>query len=409
MIAVLLVDDDEKKAQQVVSTIETIGLDLDIQVARARSVTEATTKLREHPFDLMIVDLQLPMRPGQDPVPEGGVRLMQAISQKGARLTTPTHIVGLTAFAELESSTKPFFDEGLWHLVRYESSSDEWVRQIGRKIIHIAETQTEKVLTGYQTDLAIVTALTSVELEAVLSLPGGWEREERVGDETLYHLGSFKRGTSSLSVVAASAREMGMPAMAALCMKTIYEFRPRYITMSGIAAGLKGNYGDILIATHSWDYGSGKTRHAKGKSAFMPSPSQIQMSALLKSKLALFSGDQSIFRRIQQSWNGIPTPMTTLDYKMGPMASGASVVESRPLIEEIKSHNAKVVGVEMEMYGMFMAAESAGGPRPSAFGVKSVCDFADTNKNDEYQKYAGYTSANFIYEFALSELATRAS
>ena len=33
------------------------------------------------------------------------------------------------------------------------------------------------------------------------------------------------------------------------------------------------------------------------------------------------------------------------------------------------------------------------------FAVKSVCDFADGDKNDNYQKYAAFTSALTIKEF----------
>jgi nucleoside phosphorylase len=74
------------------------------------------------------------------------------------------------------------------------------------------------------------------------------------------------------------------------------------------------------------------------------------------------------------------------------------------LIDEIVAHNAKVIGVEMETYGVFLAARLCSGPRPHALSVKSICDFGDLTKNDEYQRYAGYTSARFLHEFALAQL-----
>jgi hypothetical protein len=48
---------------------------------------------------------------------------------------------------------------------------------------------------------------------------------------------------------------------------------------------------------------------------------------------------------------------------------------------------------------MYSAARDSGPPRPAAFGLKSVCDFADHLKNDKYQKYAAYTSAQVLAEF----------
>jgi len=41
------------------------------------------------------------------------------------------------------------------------------------------------------------------------------------------------------------------------------------------------------------------------------------------------------------------------------------------------------------------AVEYAKNPKPTAIIIKSVCDFADKNKNDDWQKYSSYTSAAF--------------
>ncbi|MGA8792740.1 MAG: hypothetical protein WB498_07425, partial [Candidatus Binatus sp.] len=89
---------------------------------------------------------------------------------------------------------------------------------------------------------------------------------------------------------------------------------------------------------------------------------------------------------------------------LGPIASGASVVQSQPLVRQIESHNRKVIGVEMETYGVFLAARLCRKPRPVAMSFKSVADFADLSKSDKYQDYAAFTSANFLYEFALDSL-----
>jgi nucleoside phosphorylase len=40
----------------------------------------------------------------------------------------------------------------------------------------------------------------------------------------------------------------------------------------------------------------------------------------------------------------------------GPVASGAAVLENRPLIEQIVSRNRKLLAVEMETFGVFLAA-----------------------------------------------------
>ena len=40
----------------------------------------------------------------------------------------------------------------------------------------------------------------------------------------------------------------------------------------------------------------------------------------------------------------------------------------------------------MESYGIFYAAANATHPKPKAIVIKSICDYADSKKSDQYQK-----------------------
>src|SRR5262249_5042251 len=147
----------------------------------------------------------------------------------------------------------------LWHLLLYERESTAWQETLSNRAIHIAESLTTDGLSrGYKTDLAIITAQKAIELDAVLNLPGDWVPRRIDGDDTIYHSGVFSSSNGKLSVIAAAAIGMGMPAAACLTMKLIGSFRPRYLIMTGITAGIGANFGDIIVADQSWDYGSGK-------------------------------------------------------------------------------------------------------------------------------------------------------
>lgn len=76
------------------------------------------------------------------------------------------------------------------------------------------------------------------------------------------------------------------------------------------------------------------------------------------------------------------------------------------MVESIMAHNRKLIGLEMETYGIFLAGRLCVEPRPIAISAKSVCDFGVPPKTDEFQRYAAFTSANFIYEFALDQLSS---
>jgi nucleoside phosphorylase len=375
-----------------------------VQVDIAGTLYDAGLALERAQYDLMILDMSIPPRPKEQPVSDGGMRLMQNIKTR-TTYHRPTHIIGLTAYDELITKHGSEMEEDMWFLIKYSDESDEWVCRLGARLIHIAEANLPLRDHGYDYDVAIVNALEEVELDAVLALPANWKTCVTTGDDTIYRVGEFREGKRTLRVVAAAALEMGMPAATALSMKMISRFRPRYIAMTGITAGVKGSFGDIVVASQVWDYGAGKSRRsARTASKFFPAPNYIPLDPLLKAKFAYFGLKKNVLPSIKATWDGTRIK-TELKAKLGPMASGAAVVENKRLIGEIVNHNRKLAAVEMESYGVFLAAMVSPKPRPLAMAIKSICDFGDVKKDDRYQLYAAYTSSRYLHAFALSELA----
>jgi nucleoside phosphorylase len=75
------------------------------------------------------------------------------------------------------------------------------------------------------------------------------------------------------------------------------------------------------------------------------------------------------------------------------MASGSAVLADGEVVAEIKTQQRDLCGIEMEAYGVYAAAHAACEPRPLTFALKAVCDFADPDKDDRFQRFAAYTSA----------------
>jgi nucleoside phosphorylase len=200
---------------------------------------------------------------------------------------------------------------------------------------------------------------------------------------------------------------MGMPPASVLSMKLISHFKPKYIAMCGIAAGIKGkgNFGDILITEHSWDYNSGKLISTRDKTDhFECDPKVLTLSSHLKDKFATLKSDKKFLNEIEDKWPG-NKPASRLDVHIGPVVSGSGVIQSSDFIDLLKAQNRKVIGLEMETYGVFFAANNCNEPKPHAFSIKSICDFADETKNDDYQAYAAFTSANYLYLFIKNEFS----
>jgi nucleoside phosphorylase len=242
-------------------------------------------------------------------------------------------------------------------------------------------------------------------LKSVLQLPGNWQEARFYNDGTLYYTGSFSSATKSLKVVAASTHQMGIPATAVLSMKLILHFRPHYLIMTGIAAGVKtsgGNLGDIIIADQSWDYQSGKNIMQNGEINFYPDPRSIPLNTEIKEQFLHLSASREYLNEIQKGWKD--TIPYNLNLIVGPVASGELVVQNSDFVKELLLRNRKLVGIDMETYGIFYTAENCINPKPIAISIKSISDFADDKKSDEYHSYAAYTSSKYMYNFALNNL-----
>jgi nucleoside phosphorylase len=96
---------------------------------------------------------------------------------------------------------------------------------------------------------------------------------------------------------------------------------------------------------------------------------------------------------------------TTSNLNVSKFKTGEAIIEAKSSAEwqDIKAHQRKVLGVEMEAYGLYYAAENGPNQYTKAIMIKSVSDFGDSTKNDSYQEYAAYTSSQFIYQFIMEE------
>lgn len=401
---VLIVDDDEVKRTDVRSVLdEALGI-LPASIHSIDNYIDACEYLEREQVDLLILDLLLPRDPGAEPELNWGIEIARLLCDANRRLRQPRYVVGLSAFTNTNPDVVAAFQQEGWDLLQYSAASDEWRARLSRIVSHniaaILASEAEEAC--YQTDLAVITALTHCEHEALLALPLSLEKTLVRGDEDVYYTGTYTSGADSRKLITASAVQMGMPASTALAMKVMCRFKPRFVAMCGIAAGVKGNFGDILIADQTYDYGSGKSIAGVFGTQFEPAPDPIPIDPFLGRRLAEFRTNQSMLNEIREGWRDrVSTP---LQAHFGPLASGAAVLQNRWQINAIKRGQRKLIGIEMEAYGLFMAARLAPFPKPKVFVAKSICDFGDRRKSDDFQSYAAYTSAQFVYRFACNYL-----
>lgn len=249
---------------------------------------------------------------------------------------------------------------------------------------------------NYNTDVALL-SVTTTEFKAVTHFHD-WKAKTFTGDDQIYDVAEFERDGKTRSIVHAKISEMGMTAAAATAMKVIFLFRPRYLIMVGIAAGVvkadleDQRYGDVIVPDVVWNYSAGKF--------VSPENAEIRygnMGFLPRSTAEYIP--EEIIPYLKKAAKSDENPCHVY---IGPMACGSTVVANRELLEkQIYTQYQHTAGLDMESYAVVYAANHANDPRPTPIIVKSVCDFADSKKSDEYQRFAAYSScefAKFLYE-----------
>ena len=249
----------------------------------------------------------------------------------------------------------------------------------------------------YDYAAALIT-VTDTETTALRHIYEDWQELRLENDNQIYYTADFERDGKLYHVVTAQQNEMGMTASAVLSMKMITHFRPRYLIMPGIAAGVAMEnqeeqiYGDVIAANVIWNYSAGKfvspdkANIKFGELGFIPRPTVVKMKDEI----------------MQYVLKAAASPENQCHVYVGPMASGSAVVaNSEMLNKQIRSQFRHTAGLDMEAYAIAYAAKNAFDPKPEAIVIKSVCDYADHRKSDKYQKFAAYTSSEFaklLYE-----------
>jgi nucleoside phosphorylase len=104
---------------------------------------------------------------------------------------------------------------------------------------------------------------------------------------------------------------------------------------------------------------------------------------------------------------------------IGVFGSGSAVMANDTIFAEIGSHSRKIIGIDMEAYALFVAAErTISNNKPKALVIKGVQDYADSVKSGKtpeqkeeakrYTKYGSFASAMFFInacdEFLISDI-----
>jgi nucleoside phosphorylase len=172
--------------------------------------------------------------------------------------------------------------------------------------------------------------------------------------------------------------------------QAISQLDPSYVLMVGIAAAIKGRarLGDVIVCNQVIYYEQAKQT---------PKGPEIRPISLRADRILL----QSAQNLDDKEWHSLVATDGHQDGEIGPprvhfgpFAVGDKVVAHQAYVSDLTNLHPKLVGVEMESYGVAVAAASALS-RPRFLAIRGVSDFADQQKDDDYRQYASAAAAAF--------------
>lgn len=417
MLSILIIEDTPEKIAAIKGIIsETISGYTEYKVEVVQDIKNASLRLAKDCYDLMLVDMYIPYEwENNNPDPRYAIEFIQQL-HADEELHVPFSILAITKIEDIDSNIKRKLEQQAIFLLQYSVNSDVWKLQLRNRLkILLAAKRNIFYRSEYDYDVAIINALQTPEHSQLKSVFGdGWRRVMFPLDDfnNYYEKVIETKDRQSVRCVVTYANQMASIASASLATKMIYNFRPKYLFMTGIAAGISQetmNYGDILIASEVFDGASGKIRTNKesGQPVFEPDIRQKPIDAELLNIFNRLQSDRNLLTSIYEAYP-ITTgkPNTQLSIHIGPIASVPAVISNKQEIDKLKIQGErKLKGVEMEAYGMFYAACNAIKPLPKFVAtLKSISDFADAEKNDLYQEYAAFTSASLLKYLIINEL-----
>ncbi|PXX17728.1 5'-methylthioadenosine/S-adenosylhomocysteine nucleosidase family protein [Hoylesella shahii] len=407
MIRILIMDDDTDKTNRVKSVLTGMCMVNADNIEIARSLNSGRHKLSKNLYDLLLLDLVLPVS-DDDPIEPGKSEDFINELYRIGRFKKPIYVIGLSQYEDKVVANTEKYENKLWKLIHYDLQKDDWEQILQNAVESIVSTK-EQLLAILQNknkyDIGVICAL-SEEFEQMKIASGlEWKKVTVEGISNDFFEADLRTELGhTLKIIAGRNNMPGMQAASVMasCMFSLFNIESLFMT--GICAGFKKgeidsiDFGDIFIAESEYDYGSGKLCESGDGTFFKKNPKMLECDFDLKGKMNTFMEEKHpenlILRALDVKNLNLMKKNPSIHFKPG--ACGSYVVADKGFMRDLLKENQKLRGLDMEGYGLYMTAHILG---KKCMMIKSISDFADSDKGDTYHKMCSYSSAWFLFEF----------
>src|SRR5580765_6618375 len=237
-------------------------------------------------------------------------------------------------------------------------------------------------LAGFEPDIAILTA-TVTERDCVLvsmrPLDGSSHILKIASGPDTFYLGILGRQTIVLTMCGMGA--VGRDGSSLTASDAIRTWNPKAIIAVGIAFGIdaeKQRIGDVLVSRTVSSY----------------EPQRVQDDLIIFRGVVAESGLHLFNRFINvHRWRFLRPDGSPVELTAGQILSGEKLVDSLNFKKRLLERYPEAIGGEMEGAGLYAAAERA---KVEWIIVKGICDWADGNKDKQYQRFAAAAAVSLV-------------
>lgn len=296
-----------------------------------------------------------------------------------------------------------------------------------KEVIQLAEedilrdkTKKNKVSKRITDNIICIITATTEEFKTLQSkIPNAMTLPTDKDDSQIYYRGTItgKNGTK-ISLIFTQLHFQGIASASNTTTKMILAFKPQLVVMVGHAAGNKKrknnlSIGDILICQESIDYDSVILTDKDSTIQVKEKPNPFKADSTLIQSLRNYAIIATNLQQIKELSTYKDKMTHDLKFIEGKLVSGDALVRSENWFERVTRDNHEIIGLDMETFGVYFAAENTlKENKPLFVSIKSVSDFGTDSKNLPLEikdpnirvKYAIDTSVNFFLKYAENNL-----
>ncbi|MDR2919916.1 MAG: hypothetical protein LBV72_11190 [Tannerella sp.] len=155
MIKILVVDDLQNKREKIVKTILDNHDMLEKNIVQAKCVKDAKKHLYKEYFDLMILDLVLPIEESTECNAKNAVGFLNEIGINPS-IHPPIHIVGISGYKDQVEEHHQEFSTKLWNLIDYDEISSTWEDQLKSIIFHLVKIRQQFISASFANQSEVI-------------------------------------------------------------------------------------------------------------------------------------------------------------------------------------------------------------------------------------------------------------